>query len=172
MKYLVTCACGHTEEVQIIGPSAQREIKVKHLEQKLCQACRAIDKHSDFDLVRMRYQEYKRKYFQYDILPGSYDQDEKTIKVFVPRRKYKFPKPTYTADRQKIVEELIGAGIDADQVSNYIAIGSARLQDLISTLQQRIKIQQIKAQKRLDKEYLALEILKKYEEDNNGDDKK
>jgi len=41
----------------------------------------------DSDIVTMSYFNYKRKYSTFDVEPGSYNVEKKTINVFVPQKK-------------------------------------------------------------------------------------
>lgn len=89
MKYTVTCSCGHTTILELYGPTAERERKIKWYETYgTCSECYAADKAARLSatckIVEMHYGEYKRNYSDCDTVPNSYNPQTKHIRVFVP----------------------------------------------------------------------------------------
>lgn len=80
-QYTVTRACGHEEVVNLYGPNAQREAKIKWLESTVCANCYNAE---GCDEVEMLYREYKENYADCKTKQGSYDRENKTIIVYVP----------------------------------------------------------------------------------------
>lgn len=91
MKYDVKFSCGHTEEIQLFGKTADRERKIAYYEQYgLCSCCYAAKKDAgkatDCVETEMFYGEYKRNYASCATKTGSYDAKKKTIVVYVPKQ--------------------------------------------------------------------------------------
>ena len=92
MKYDVKCSCGHEETVELFGKSCDRDKKISYIEKYgMCKACKeaariaeAAKKAADGGLVEieMTYREYKLNYSDNKTVPGSYNADDKTIKVY------------------------------------------------------------------------------------------
>lgn len=108
MKYDVTFACGHTHTVDLYGPGAARERKIKWYENScLCPDCYAAQKAAEmadaFDEVEMSYAEYKREHAECKTKPGTYNKATRTIIVYVPKqaeeeKKEEEPMPADTYD--------------------------------------------------------------------------
>lgn len=94
MKYDVTFSCGHTEEIQIYGKAEERERKIKYFGKSgLCPECYKQkmneEKAESCEEVEMKYSEYKENYADRKTKSGSYDKEEKTIVVYVPKKEEK-----------------------------------------------------------------------------------
>lgn len=94
MKYDVTFSCGHTEEIQIYGKAEERERKIKYFGKSgLCPECYKKkmneEKAENCEEVRMSYREYKENYADCKTKSGSYDKEEKTIVVYIPKQEEK-----------------------------------------------------------------------------------
>ena len=88
MKYNVKFSCGHSEEIQIYGPGAERERKIAYFEKYgLCSCCyrelKETEKKGDCEEVEMLYREYKNNYADRKTKSGSYNKDTKTIIVYI-----------------------------------------------------------------------------------------
>ena len=84
-KYNVKFACGHEEEIELYGPTAERERKIKYFEgHGTCSACYRKEKYGETEEVEMSYREYKENYADCKTKSGSYDKKYKTIVVYVP----------------------------------------------------------------------------------------
>ena len=90
MKYDVTFSCGHTQEVQIYGKAEERERKIKYFGKSgLCPECYKKmneEKAENCEEVEMKYSEYKENYADCKTKSGSYDKEEKTIVVYIPKQ--------------------------------------------------------------------------------------
>lgn len=91
MKYDVTFSCGHTQEVQIYGKAEERARKIKYWGKSgLCSECYKKktneEKSENCEEVRMSYREYKENYADCKTKSGSYDKEEKTIVVYIPKQ--------------------------------------------------------------------------------------
>ena len=67
MKYMVTFSCGHKAEVNLFGPTAERERKIAYYEkQGTCPQCfaelRELEKSIGCDEVEMPYKRYKTEF--------------------------------------------------------------------------------------------------------------
>ena len=94
MKYDVTFSCGHTETVEIYGKTEDREKKIAYYGKSgICRKCyekMMNEKNSEnCEEVRMSYREYKENYADRKTKSGSYDKEEKTIVVYVPKKEEK-----------------------------------------------------------------------------------
>ena len=91
MKYDVTFSCGHTQEVQIYGKAEERERKIKYFGKSgLCPECyKKKMNEENCEEVRMSYREYKENYADCKTKSGSYDKEEKTIVVYIPKQEEK-----------------------------------------------------------------------------------
>lgn len=91
MKYTITRACGHQETVELYGNGKEREWKLARMEDEDCADCRKSKKENEIkvrnesaEVVEMLYKDYKRSYSYCDTVPGTYDPETKSIKVYVP----------------------------------------------------------------------------------------
>ena len=94
MKYDVTFSCGHAETVEIYGKTEDREKKIAYYGKSgICRKCyekMMNEKNSEnCEEVRMSYREYKENYADRKTKSGSYDKEEKTIVVYVPKKEEK-----------------------------------------------------------------------------------
>ena len=94
MKYSVIFSCGHAEEVQIYGKAEERERKIKYFGKSgLCPECYKKkmneEKSENCEEVRMSSREYKENYADCKTKSGSYDKEEKTIVVYIPKQEEK-----------------------------------------------------------------------------------
>ncbi len=127
MKVYVTRACGHEEQVEVFGTSAQRESKIKWYESTDCKACYAASQHTNETEVTMSYSEYKNNYADCKTKSGSYDAKAKTIVVYVPAKTEETVELEITEEQ---VAEIIATatGCTADEVkATVIKHGSANL---------------------------------------------
>ena len=91
MQYTIKHTCGHESERQIYGTNAhgERDRKAAYHESFPCPACSAKEKASrggvEIEEIKMHYSEYKNNYADCKTKPGSYDGNEKTIIVYVPK---------------------------------------------------------------------------------------
>ena len=89
-KYEVTFSCGHTKVMNLYGPNASREKRIAYYEEQgLCPECYAKAQAEKMaqksNIVEMHYGEYKRRYAMHKTVPGSYNPETKTIKVYLPK---------------------------------------------------------------------------------------
>lgn len=94
MKYTVKFSCGHEAEIELFGPTKERERKIKYYEQYgVCPDCyreqKEIDKSIGCKEVEMPYREYKTNFADCKTKAGSYDGKKKTIIVYVPEEETK-----------------------------------------------------------------------------------
>ena len=92
--YDVKFSCGHEERMQLYGPTKDRYRKIEYFErQGLCRACweeqRRIDaeakaKKEGLVEVEVGYREYKEKWPRAQQIPGSYNGERKTIRIYLP----------------------------------------------------------------------------------------
>lgn len=92
MKYVVDFSCGHSEQVELFGKTADRERKIAYLEKNcVCSACKAEQKNIENSIgceeVTMSYREYKTEYPNCKTVQGSYNGTDKTITVYVPNNR-------------------------------------------------------------------------------------
>ena len=90
MKYEVDFSCGHTGKVELYGKSEDRNKRIKYLEKYgICPECYKeqieIEKSIGHKEVKMSYMEYKKNYADCKTKSGSYDGEEKTITVYIPK---------------------------------------------------------------------------------------
>lgn len=86
-KYDVRFSCGHIHTIELYGPTADRERKIKYLEEcGICPECREAEKAVDCEEVEMHYSEYKNNYSDCQTKANSYDKKTKTIIVYVPKK--------------------------------------------------------------------------------------
>lgn len=86
-KYDVKFSCGHTHTIELYGPTADRERKIKYLEEcGICPECREAEKAVDCEEVEMHYSEYKNNYSDCKTKANSYNKKTKTIIVYVPKK--------------------------------------------------------------------------------------
>lgn len=95
MKFDVKFSCGHNETVQLFGKMADRYRRIEYYEQKcVCSKCYAEKKRIDqevkaqkegLEAVEMLYREYKLNYPDAKTVPGSYNGETKTIKVWLKK---------------------------------------------------------------------------------------
>lgn len=96
MWYTIDMSCGHKEEVQLIGRRADRERKIAwYGECGLCKECRDKAKNAEHSKgcveKTMLYKEYKKHFSDCYAKAGSYNEDDKTIVVYVQEgRKEKY----------------------------------------------------------------------------------
>ena len=93
-KYYVKFSCGHSDTVELLGKSKERQRKIKYFEEHgVCKECytkqKEIEKTIGRREVKMSYKIYKEKYADCPIKSGSYDGFEKTIVVYVSDNKLK-----------------------------------------------------------------------------------
>lgn len=89
MKYNVKFSCGHEQEIQLFGPTKERERKIQYYEDYgMCSDCynKKQDKENSkgCEAVDMFYGDYKEKYSKCKTKRDSYNPETKTIVVFVP----------------------------------------------------------------------------------------
>ena len=90
MKYMVKFSCGHTEQVELFGKAADRNKKIEYYEKSgVCPACYADQKEVEKSIgcteVTMSYRQYKTDYSDCKTVSGSYNGNDRTITVYVPR---------------------------------------------------------------------------------------
>lgn len=86
-KYDVKFSCGHTHTIELYGPTAERERKIKYLEAYgICPECEEAEKAANCEEVEMHYSEYKKNYSDCKTKANSYDKKTKTIIVYVPKK--------------------------------------------------------------------------------------
>lgn len=54
MKYKITFSCGHTKEVDLVGPRKERENKLKYLAAYLCPECKEAEKDKEYESARQQ----------------------------------------------------------------------------------------------------------------------
>lgn len=89
-KYDVTFSCGHTERIVLFGKMKDREKKIAWFEKKgLCKECynRQENERNGKDHIekKMLYKDYKNNFAECEIKRGSYNEEEKTIIIYVPK---------------------------------------------------------------------------------------
>ena len=89
MKYTVNFSCGHTETIQLFGPTRERERKIAYFERSgICSECyreqRNIENSVNCEEVEMFYGDYKKNYPNCKTKSGSYNGSTKTIIVYIP----------------------------------------------------------------------------------------
>lgn len=94
--YNVNFSCGHTERVNLIGKTSERERRIAYFEK--CGECSECyrsnrkakenqqNKEDGLELVEMKYGEYKEKYSSCKTEYDSYNPEKKTIKVWVSQK--------------------------------------------------------------------------------------
>lgn len=92
MKYYVKHSCGHEQCVELFGKNGERERKINYFEKYgVCSECYAEQKRIAAEAAaekqglketEMSYREYKLNYSECKTVPGSYDGETKTIKVY------------------------------------------------------------------------------------------
>lgn len=91
MKEWVKFACGHEVRVEVFGSISQREKKVAWLAKGICPDCykqlKEKEQLENCKEVRMKYSEYKNEYSECETKRESYDKENKTIIVYVPKEK-------------------------------------------------------------------------------------
>ena len=91
MKYYVTFSCGHSDNVELFGKTADRERKIDYYKNYgVCPECyreqKAIENSIGCEERTMSYREYKTSFADCKTKPGSYDGKAKTIVVYVPTK--------------------------------------------------------------------------------------
>ena len=100
-KYDVKFSCGHTHTVELFGPTADRERKIKYLEEcGICPECKEAEKAADCEEVEMHYSEYKKNYSDCKTKANSYDKKTKTIIVYVPKKAEEDPAEENTEESE------------------------------------------------------------------------
>lgn len=89
MKYVVKHSCGHTEVIDLGGKNAERERRIKWLEDRgLCSECyreKMMEAATEgCEIVEMLYRDYKNNYADCKTQRDSYNPETKTIIVYVP----------------------------------------------------------------------------------------
>lgn len=86
-KYDVKFSCGHTHTVELYGSTADRERKIKYLEEcGICPDCKDAKNAVDCEEIEMFYGEYKKNYSDCKTKANSYNKKTKTIIVYVPKK--------------------------------------------------------------------------------------
>lgn len=110
-KYDVTFSCGHTEEKQIYGKAEERKRKIKYFQKScVCSECykKQMEEENakDCEEVEMSYREYKENYSECKTKRDSYNKEEKTIVVYVPKKKEE------AKDSREIMREALTAAVE------------------------------------------------------------
>ncbi len=93
MKYTITFSCGHEGTVELFGPNKDRERKLEwYRKQAVCPDCykeqKAIEAEVKAEMEGLKetevsYREYKLNYPNAKTVPGSYNGETKTIRIYI-----------------------------------------------------------------------------------------
>lgn len=91
MKYKITFSCGHEDIIELFGKNKDREKKIKYAQEYyICPECYREQKNSEAaegcDAVEMLYKDYKANYPDCKTKIGSYNNEKKSIIVYVPKK--------------------------------------------------------------------------------------
>ncbi|MFA5424766.1 MAG: hypothetical protein WC374_13010 [Phycisphaerae bacterium] len=91
-KYDVKFSCGHTEVKELFGPTKDRYSKIEYWEKYgICTECYREQKKAEAKIEaeknglqekEVSYKEYKQNYADCKTVPGSYNGETKTIKIY------------------------------------------------------------------------------------------
>lgn len=131
-KYDVKFSCGHTETIVLFGKMKDREKKIAWLEKTgLCKECynRKENERNGKDHVekKMLYKDYKNNFANCEVKRGSYNEEEKTIIVYVPvatGNEYDYEEPqkikAYKGFKKDLsCEEISGKKIQYEKGKTY-----------------------------------------------------
>jgi hypothetical protein len=92
-KYYVNYSCGHEGRVELYGKGADRERKIAYYEKYgVCPECYKEQKRIEAEAeaeknglkeTEVSYREYKLNYPDAKTVPGSYNGETKTIKIYI-----------------------------------------------------------------------------------------
>lgn len=125
-KYEVKFSCGHTETIELFGPYKDRERRIEYLEQYgVCSDCYNAKQDSENSVgcekVLMKYSEYKKNYSECKTKKDSYDSENKTIIVFVPKKtEERLIKEKAEKEALDALCELQGICIDNVRYNKYL----------------------------------------------------
>lgn len=93
MKYDITYSCGHEGRVELFGKTEDRERKIAWYKSNgICPECYKEMKKMDAEIeaektglkeTEVTYREYKLNYPNAKTVPGSYNGETKTIKIYI-----------------------------------------------------------------------------------------
>lgn len=98
-KYNVNFSCGHSDTIELFGKVSERMSRIEWLEKEgLCPECyaklcaeqaekREAAMAETHDIRRMKYSLFKSEYSDCETKKDSYDAADKTIVVYVPKKK-------------------------------------------------------------------------------------
>lgn len=133
MKYAITRACGHEETVNLFGSSKDRVSRLKWLESTICSRCYRIEQEevaaNECDEVEMLYSKYKQEYANCLTKSESYNSEQKTIIVYVPRNMD--PEQALRERKKQRLEGLNALGITNETAAAYIAMGATGVRQMV-----------------------------------------
>lgn len=91
MKYTITFSCGHEDVIELFGKNEDRGKKIKFAQEYyVCSECYRAQKNSEAaegcDAIEMLYKDYKANYPDCKTKIGSYNNEKKSIIVYVPKK--------------------------------------------------------------------------------------
>ena len=88
MKYNIPALCGHTVTIEILGNKENVQEKKKQIENSECPKCKNRAFLEEENTIKtISYSEYKDMYIGCETVEGSYNEEDKTIDVCVPKNK-------------------------------------------------------------------------------------
>lgn len=79
----INYACGHTKQIQMYGPTKNREKKKAWLEGQDCPECNVKSAQKNGNAIKMKYSEFKvLERVGFSSVYGSYNKDDKTVLVY------------------------------------------------------------------------------------------
>ncbi|MBZ3935961.1 hypothetical protein [Methanimicrococcus blatticola] len=87
-KYNIHALCGHIVTVEIPGNKEEVQKKKKEIENSECSKCKNRTVLEEENTIKtVSYSEYKDIYIGCETVEGSYNDEDKTIDVCVPKNK-------------------------------------------------------------------------------------
>ena len=136
-KYNVKFSCGHEEQVILYGKYKDRNKKIAYFEKEgLCSECykkkikeriksqksQLSPDNKNYTIIQLKYGDYKSKYPDCTVVKNSYNQEDKTISIYVPKANYiRFEVATLVDEFLEDADNLLkNTGLSDPQITGKI----------------------------------------------------
>lgn len=175
-KYEVKMSCGHIYTIELFGKTADRERKIKYLEESgVCPDCKRAEKNAERAInckeVEMHYSEYKNNYSACETKAGSYNSKTKTIIVFVPIKGAETVDNDIKKAEEMAIKELCeiqSITKDHPRYDEYVRLCKNTLAKTVDeTIEQYATLSPGADETKKEKARRVIEIVKKYKKATN-----